>query len=157
MGSSYKHGMRNMVVIASILLLSACGGAKEETPKPRPTQKAAPKPVAFDPAFVDLAGSWRSAPGSVDGGRYLQIDIASGGGYTIDVRRPNGDSVEVSETGRGKLSLSGARIVSSPSDTQGPFLKRIGAWSGEASKGEDRALSLKGADGTSVTLAWQKL
>lgn len=138
-------------------MLSACGGAEQEAPKPKPTEKAAPKPVAFDPAFIDLAGSWRSPPGSVDSDRYLQIDVASGGGYTIDVRRPSGTSVEVSETGRGKLALSGERLVASPAETQGTFLKKLGAWSGESSKGEVRTLSLKGADGTAVTLSWQKL
>jgi len=149
--------MKKIAIISSLVMLAACGRSEDQAPKPKPVEKVAPRPVAFDPAFVDLAGSWRSKPDSVEGGRYLQIDVASGGGYTIDVRKPSGTSVEVSETGRGKLELSGGSMKATPGETQGAFIKKLGAWSGQASKGEGRTMSLKGADGTAVTLAWQKL
>lgn len=149
--------MKKIAIISSLVLLAACGRSEDQSPKPAPTERPAPKVVAFDPAFVDLAGSWRSKPESVEGGRYLQIDVASGGGYTVDVRKASGSSVEVSETGRGKIALSGGTLTATPSENQGVFLKKLGAWTAQASKGDTRTLSVKGVDGTTVSLVWQKL
>lgn len=151
--------MRNIAIISSLIFLAACGGGEDKAPTPGPSQSAAPKAVAFDPAFVKLAGSWRSEPGSVSDDRFLQIDVASAGGYTIDVRKSSENRTEVSETGRGKLTLSGSKLTAVPGDTQGPFLKKLGSWTAEAGggEGEGRTMTLRGADGTSVSLKWRKL
>lgn len=157
MALSYKFFMRHLVAISFFVLLAACGGGEDKAQEPKAAETSAPEVVAFDPAFANLAGSWRSESTAIPGGRYLQIDIASGGGYTIDVRRDLSGRTEVSETGRGRLVLSDSSLTAFPEDTQGDLLKKFGAWTASATAGENRTMSLQGADGTRVSLAWQRL
>lgn len=149
---------RIILAVGIALSLCACGRAKDDaTPAPKPTPSAtAPVPVKFDPAFVDIAGSWISPAGALGEGRVLRVDVASGGGYSIDVRIP-GTPEQVVETGRGNAVASGDVVTATPSDgTKGRVLSSLGAWKAKVSKTE-KTMQLTGADGRTVSLSWKGL
>lgn len=147
-----------ILTVGLALVLGACGRGKDEAapaPKPTPVATAIPQ-VKFDPSFVDIAGSWISKPDALGEKRLLRVDIASGGGYSIDVRLP-GTPEQVVETGRGTASANGDVITASPGDdTKGTVLKGLGAWKANVMKSE-KTMVLTGADGRSVPLAWKGL
>lgn len=146
-----------MTVLAlAAIVLSGCNSApKEAAPKPTATSTPKPVAVAFDPSFVSLAGQWRSQTGSAGEKQLLQIDIASGGGYSIDVRIPGSPTEQVVETGRGKLTHAGDSLTAAPEAGQkGRFLLGIGAWKGAVS---GKSMKLTGVDGKTVDLSWVKL
>lgn len=110
------------------------------------------KPVAFDPAFIDIAGRWRSKPGSVGKDVLLQIDIASAGGYSIDVRKVGGKVDEIVETGNGRSTIAATTLTASPAASQkGTTLTALGAWRAAVS---GKSMKLTGADGRTVDLVW---
>lgn len=151
--------MKNALLTLSLVLaLGACGrGGEEKAPAQKSTEKPAEKaaPVRYDPAFKDIAGTWVSGEGSLDEGRILRIDVASGGGYSIDIRKP-GSPDQVLETGRGNAKASEAGIVAMPDgSTAGATLKGLGSW--RATVVEKKSMSLSGGDGKKIELTYKGL
>lgn len=144
--------------IGLALVLGACGrGGDEKAPAPKPTEKAAAKtaPVRYDPAFKDIAGTWVSGTEAIGEGKILRIDVASGGGYSIDVRLP-GTPEQVLETARGTAKASGEGVAASPDPkTQGKTLMALGAW--KATVVDKKSMSLTGADGKKIELTYKGL
>lgn len=138
------------------ITLGACNrGAEQKTAAPQPKASAKAAPVRYDPAFKDIAGTWVSEVGAVGEGRMLRIDVASGGGYSMDVRIP-GKPEQVMETGRGNAKASAAGVQAAPDgDTKGAVLKGLGAW--RASVADKKSMTLTGADGKRVELAYKGL
>ena len=154
--------MRKIIVLVALAALAGCHAKKEEQ-KVAPTAKheASTKKVSYDPAFTAVAGRWKSAPAAsgLPAGEYLQIDIASAGDFTMEVRRQNASSVEVLESVRGssKKSADGldATLKEAP---KGPVIKAIGNWHGGlAGDGKARSMALKGANGQTYNLTWDQM
>lgn len=145
-----------ILTIGLALSLGACGrGGDEKAPAPQPTSASKPKPVRFDPAFKDIAGTWVSGTESIGGGKILRIDIASGGNYSIDVRIP-GTPDQVLETARGSSKASGDGVAATPEGAvSGPIIKGLGAW--KATVVDKKSMSLTGADGKKVELSYKGL
>jgi len=151
--------MKNHLILTIGLAcaLGACGrGSDEKTPAPKPAQAAKKvEPVRYDPAFKDIAGTWVSSPGAVGEGRMLRVDVASGGGYSIDVRMP-GTPEQVVETGRGNAKASGTGVSATPEgDTRGTVLKALGAW--RATVVDRKSMTVTGADGKRIELTYKGL
>ena len=149
---------RIILTVGLALSLGACGRSEDDAPPaPKPTATATKAPaVKFDPAFVDIAGSWVSKADALGEGRLLRVDVASGGGYSIDVRLP-GTPEQVVETGRGNASAQGDSVTATPgADTKGKILTGLGAWKASVDK-TGKTMSLTGADGRTVSLVWKGL
>lgn len=153
--------MKKFIIIACLAMpLSACGFFSDEKQPASVAEKEAgakkkPVQVPFDPAFKDIAGTWVSEPGAVAENRVLRVDIASGGGYSIDVRIP-GEKEQVVEAGRGAAKSSGNNITSDPEgEIKGNVLKGLGAW--KATVSEKTTMTLTGANGKTVTLSYKGL
>lgn len=149
---------KRILLVAGIALsLGACGRGKDETPPaPAPTSTPTAAAVKFDPAFSEIAGGWVSKPDALGEGRMLRVDVASGGGYSIDVRLP-GTPEQVVETGQGSATASGTTVSATPkADTKGKVLTGLGAWKATVDKAA-RTMVLKGADGRTVSLTWKGL
>jgi len=147
--------MKNHIALGLALVLGACGsGADDKDSAARNAMTPAkPKPVSYDPAFRDIAGTWTSAPGTVGERRILRIDVASGGGYSIDVRVP-GTPEQIMETGRGAARVDGGVVTASPSDgNTGAVLNALGAW--RATLPRAGVMVLAGADGRKVELVYK--
>ena len=113
--------IRILIAMTGILLVSACGD--DVKTKQEEKKVEAPKQVAFDPAFSQIAGTWKSEPGTLGEGRFLRLDIASGGGFSIDVRTRKGENDQIVESAQGKASLSSSTIRSAPTgEVKGNFL-----------------------------------
>lgn len=157
---TYKRRMNKQLILITGLALSlgACGrGAddKTATPQPKSTAAAKPAPVSYDPAFKDIAGTWLSGSDAIGGGKILRIDVASGGGYSIDVRLP-GTPEQVMETGRGSAKAAGTGVSATPDGkTSGATLKGLGAW--KATVVDRKSMSLTGADGKRIELTYKGL
>lgn len=153
---SYNHGMKNSLAasLAIVLALGACGRGPDEGASASNATATPEKsePVPYDPAFKDISGTWVSSADAVGQGRILRVDVASGGGYSIDVRMP-GTPEQILETGRGEARIDGGAVVASPSDQNaGTVLGGLGAWRATLANG--RSMELTGADGRKVRLAY---
>lgn len=147
---------KTIILGATLLALSACGKSKDDVPAPSPTPSASPTAVAFDPKLVDVAGTWQSPANSLDGGRFLRVDVASGGRYSIDVRIA-GTPEQVVETGSGKVTMGPDGIVAAPdAGTKGQILVKLGAWKASGTK-TSKSLALSGADGRRLAMAYKGL
>lgn len=147
---------RTIILGAAVLALSACGSSEDKVPAPSPTPSASPTAVAFDPKLVDVAGTWQSPSNSLDDGRFLRVDVASGGRYSIDVRIA-GTPEQVVETGSGKVAMGQGGIVATPdADTKGQILGKLGAWKASGSK-TAKSLDLVGADGRRLKMEYKGL
>lgn len=147
---------RTIILGAALLALSACGSSEDKAPAPKPTPSPSPTAVAFDPKLVDVAGTWQSPADTLGGGRFLRVDVASGGRYSIDVRIA-GTPEQVVETGSGKVSMGPSGIVATPdAGTKGDVLVKLGAWKASGSK-ETKSLALSGADGRRLQMAYKGL
>lgn len=140
------------------ITLGACNRSSDDktaAPQPKASATAKAAPVRYDPAFKDIAGTWVSQVDAVGEGRMLRVDVASGGGYSIDVRMP-GTPEQVMETARGTAKASGGGVQATPDgDTKGVVLKGLGAW--RATVADKKSMTIIGADGKRVELSYKGL
>ncbi len=149
--------IRILIAIAGSLLISACGSGEDAKSKKEGDKTAAPKQVAFDPAFSQIAGTWKSVPGALGEGRFLRLDIASGGGFSIDVRTKKGENDQIVESAIGKASLSSSTIKAAPTgEIKGDILKAMGRWTASIDA-SSKKMTLQGDDGKKVDLTWTGL
>lgn len=147
--------IRILIAMTGALLVSAC--SDNVTPKQEGKKTEEPKQVAFDPAFSQIAGTWKSEPGALGEGRFLRVDIASGGGFSIDVRTRKGENDQIVESATGKASLSSSMIRSTPSgEIKGNILKSLGRWTASVDASAKK-MTLQGDDGKKIALSWMGL
>lgn len=154
--------MRKIVFVMALTALAGCGAKKEQQKvAPAAKQEASTKKVSFDPAFTDVAGRWKStqAASGLPSGDYLQIDIASAGDFTIELRRLSGGSVEVLESARGASKKTEEGLDAVLKETpKGPVISAIGNWHGSiAGTGKSRTMALKGANGQTYAFTWDQM
>jgi flagellar basal body L-ring protein FlgH len=150
---------KSFLIAALAISLASCGKSDEApSAKPSAAAKTETQQVKYDPAFANIAGSWVSEAGALGEKKLLRIDIASGGGYTIDVRIP-GKPEQVVESSRGTAKTTGEGsgvTAAAAADTKGATLKALGNWSASIDK-EAKKMALTGADGKKVDLVWKGL
>lgn len=149
--------MRRGLFIVGLLVLSSChggghGSRSDAKPKRRPS-----KVVPFDPAFTAIEGSWRSAPdtGGLPQGRFLQLDIASNGDYSAEIRRLAGQSVEVLEDARGHASRSAGGLTGTLAPgSRGATLSSLAPWRAQLAP-DSKSMTLTPAKGLPFILSWR--
>jgi len=76
-----------------------------------------------DRTFLGFAGRWQTPVGSLENEQRLVIDIASNGGFSIDVRKQGVNAEAIVESGKGTARKQGTLI--SGNIDQGPGIHNL--------------------------------
>jgi len=110
------------IFLAGALLLSACGDTASDAPPPA-LQDPPSSGVMVDRTFLGFAGRWQTPVGSLENEQRLVIDIASNGGFSIDVRKQGVNAEAIVESGKGTARKQGTLI--SGNIDQGPGIHNL--------------------------------
>lgn len=147
-----------ILALAGVALLSACGSSKDETVTPAKVDKAPiSDKVVVRADFLKVAGRWQSPEGAVGTGKYLVLDIASDGNFSMDVRTQREKGAEISESGSGSATAKDALVSGRLTKTSTSSSVLSGFAKGWKLSYEGKAGTISGDDGKGVAMEWKGL